>query len=81
MFEQKEKKVFAELMQYGYDRNVIALTDMKGNPELEAQFEDLTRTVIKANWDWFNSTDKEFEEETKRRSVMRFCFTVGIGAA
>lgn len=81
MIEQKERQVLAELMQYGYDRNVIALTDMKGNSELEEQFEELTRTVIKANWDWYNTTDKQFEEETMRRIVMRFCFTVGIGAA
>lgn len=81
MIEQKEKQVLAELMQFGYDRNVIALTDMKGNLELEEQFEELACTVIKSNWDWYNTADEQFEEETMRRTVMRFCFTVGIGAA
>ena len=81
MIGQKEKQVFAELMQYGYDRNVIALTNMKGNPELEEQFEELTQTVIKSCWDWYNSSNEQFDEETKHITVMRFCFTVGIGAA
>lgn len=81
MIEQKDKQVLAELMQYGYDRNVIAIVNMRGNDELEKQFEELTRTVIKSCRDWYNSTDEFFEEETKRRTVMRFCFTVGIGAA
>ena len=81
MIELKEKQVLAELMQYGYDRNVIALTGMKANSELEEQLEEFTRTVIKSYWDWYNTTDEQYEEETIHRTVMRFCFTVGIGAA
>lgn len=81
MIDQKEKWMLAELMQFGYDRNIIALVDMKGNPELEAQLEDMNKKVIKAVWDWFDTTDQVFEEDFKHNTVIRFCLTLGIGAA
>ena len=81
MSKQKERQVLSELMQYGYDRNVIALTDMKGNSDIEKQFDELTRRTIKSCREWFNTTDRHFEDAFKRRTTMRFCFTVGIGAA
>ncbi len=81
MNEKKDKQVLVELMQFGYDRNVIALTNMKGNAEVESHLDELSRKVINSTWQWFNVMDKDYTDNYKRETVMRFCFTTGIGAA
>ena len=79
--EQNEKKVLAELMQLGYERNVIAFADMKNNEELEGYFDEMSTRVIKASRDWFATEGRQYEEDFVQNTVMRFCLTLGIGAA
>lgn len=81
MIEQKGKQTLAELMQLGYDLNVIAVADMRGNREIEKQIDLMCRRIIKWIWDWYNTTDKVYKEDVKYKTVMRFCFTIGFGAA
>lgn len=84
MIGTKEQKVLSMLMQYGYDRNVIAMADMNGidcSFELENEFEDLTKAVIRDYWNWYESNKRDYDDETKEKTIMRFCYTAGIGAA
>lgn len=78
---QKDKQVLAELMQFGYDRNVIALTNMRGNSDIESHLDELTHKVIDSTWKWFDSMGKTFSDDYKKKTVMRFSFMTGIGAA
>lgn len=81
MIEQKEKNVLAQLMQFGYDCNVIALPNMRGNEALEKQFEEMNKKIIRSLRNFYNTSKKNYEEEVKHKTIMRFCFTVGVGAA
>ena len=81
MIEQKEKKVLVELMQFGYERNVIAHPTMKGKEELEKNFEEMNQRIIKSVWNFYNTTDRAYGEDHKLWTAMRFCFAIGIGAA
>lgn len=81
MMNEKEKQLLAELMQYGYDRNIVARIKLDCDPALEELLQELNEQVFCSTWDYYDNTTEEFDNNFKHSTVVRFCFTAGLGAA
>ena len=81
MMNEKEKQLLAELMQYGYDRNIVARIKLDCDPALEELLQELNEQVFCSTWGYYDNTTEEFDNNFKHSTVVRFCFTAGLGAA
>lgn len=77
----KDEQVLKELMQLGYDFNVILSTTMRPYPEVEEQLHGLAEKFMYELFDWLTDNGKEYTEDHKKITSMRFCMTIGIGVA
>ena len=80
MRTQKQESLLKDLMQYGYDHNLVVRLRMKGYPELENKFDDFCQECIDYIHDWFSKSEEEYAIDYQCETIMRFCFTAGMGA-
>ncbi len=73
-------KVIDELMQLGYDFNVVSSTSMQ-YLDLEEQIRDIAEKFLAELYDWYAHEGQEYTDDHKKRTCMRFCMTIGIGVA
>ena len=80
----KKQQVLDELMQLGYDFNVISSTAIKLRFGMIPSFEDLLSKVAQRVIFFIQDHHdkiKKYDDETVRRICMRFCLTMGLGIA
>ncbi len=81
MMNLKMKNALDELMEFGYEYNLIASMTMREHPELESQFEKITERCVKYCTDWFNTSGENFSIAHQRSTIHRFCLLLGMGSA
>lgn len=80
MKTRKMKLVFDELMEFGYEYNLIASTTMRHDPELEDRFDEITQKCVKYCTDFFSTPGQNFSIDHQRSTILRFCLLLGMGS-
>ena len=77
----KDQQALDELMQLGYDFNVVSSVIMRPYLEIEEQLHGLAEKFIYELYDWLVKEGKDYTDGHKKYTSMRFSMTIGIGVA
>ena len=81
MFTEKDEQVISQLLQLAYDFNYIPSTTCEVNAELLALLPEINALMITSLDNWFATEGKEYPEEHRRKTSLRFSLTLGAGAS
>ena len=72
MFTEKDEQVISQLLQLAYDFNYIPSTTCEVNVELLALLPEINALMINSLDNWFATEGKEYPEEHRRKTSLRF---------
>ena len=80
MTKEKNELVLRLLLQLAYDFSYIPTFESKLNPDLNALLPEINQLMIDSLDSWFDTEGREFSEDHRRKTSIRFCLTLGVGA-
>ncbi len=80
MTNEKDEQVLHQLLQLAYDFSYIPSMHCEVNDLLLALLPEVNQMMIDSLDRWFDTEGREFSEEHRRKTCIRFCLTLGVGA-
>lgn len=81
MTTERNELVMRQLLQLAYDFSYIPTPDSEVGPHLLDLLPKVNQLTIDSLDRWFETEGREFSFEHRRKTSLRFCLTVGMGAA
>ena len=81
MTTERNELVMRQLLQLAYDFSYIPTPDSEVGPQLLDLLPKVNQLTIDSLDRWFETEGREFSFEHRRKTSLRFCLTVGMGAA
>ena len=81
MTTPKDEQVIYQLLQHAYDFSYIPSMNCEVNADLQALLPEVNQMMIDSLDRWFETEGREFSEEHRRKTSLRFCLTLGAGAS
>ena len=81
MTTERDELVIHQLLQLANDFCYIPHADVKLGQKLLTLLPELNELMIVSLDTWFDTEGKEFSEDHRRKTALRFCLTLGVGAA
>ena len=76
----RDTQVRRQLLQLAYDFSYIPTFESKINPDLNTLLPEINQLMIDSLDLWFDTEGREFSEDHRRKTSIRFCLTLGVGA-
>ncbi|MBO5698603.1 MAG: hypothetical protein J6R79_01170 [Bacteroidaceae bacterium] len=80
MTNEKDEQVFRQILQLAYDFSYIPIPYFKANDKLLALLPEVNQMMIDSLDRWFETEGREYSEEHRKKTYIRFCLTLGVGA-
>lgn len=79
--ELRDELVMRQLLQLAYDFSYIPTFNYEVHPQLYDLLPEINQLMLDSMDHWFETEGREFSEEHRRKTSLRFCLTLGVGAA
>lgn len=78
---ERDELVMRQLLQLAYDFSYIPTFNYEVHPQLYDLLPEINQLMLDSMDHWFETEGREFSEEHRRKTSLRFCLTLGVGAA
>ena len=81
MTSERDELVMRQLLQLAYDFSYIPTFNYEVHPQLYDLLPEINQLMLDSMDHWFETEGREFSEEHRRKTSLRFCLTLGVGAS